>query len=556
MSLARPLFISKSGFLVGAQVNGNQSNIFERTKPLVNWNFVGEIPGIVTQLDFDTLESGFALVGATIFSTNSLYSTSDGGRHWTLVSTGKYVQVHFFNSQNGVALSNPPSGPGLGAEILITSDGGHRWTREPASALSQVSLFGSSYASFSFVSNEVGWLAFGGQPAAGSEEKWLFRTVNGGLSWTQIASTPSFSSPVTTRATSPGLPMGGYMDQVRFISPSLGYMVLARGGRGGVLKTVDGGIHWTGDQLLPNNDYRSTSIAEIATTTPFGGVAVTEAGSIWNQADSGAAWKEIYPPYRAMSISYRPGKIDISTEKGRVLALGPNPSATPKVIGNFGINTQAVDTVPSGEIVITSTEIEIRQSGKGWAKIPGPAVQQINYGRFLNSSVGLIVPGPLTTALEATLNGGQRWTRIPLPFLPLSLDPLSATNWWVIGEVLGPLVPNPYKKNIHVRSYALYNTTNAGRSWTEYKANWGSGGILVGVNFYSSSVGYAWTQNTLFSTTDGGSIFVSHKLPDNQAIPNPTSLAAGSSGRAWIVADSYPVFETRDSGTSWSALGS
>ena len=151
---------------------------------------------------------------------------------------------------------------------------------------------------------------------------------------------------------------------------------------------------------------------------------------------------------------------------------------------------------------------------------------------------------------------GQTWTKIPLPFLPFSLDPLSATNWWVVGEVLGPVIPNPYKKNVHVRTYAIYHTTNAGRSWAEYKSSWGSGGVLVGVNFDSSSVGYAWTQNTLFYTTDGGSKFVSHQLPANQALPNPTSLAFGSGGRAWMVSDGYPVLETKDSGASWSALGS
>ena len=553
MPLARPVFISKSGFLIGAEVNGNQSNIFERTKPLANWTYVGSIPGMVTQLDFDNLNSGFALVGATIFSTDSLYSTSDGGRHWTLVSTGKYVQVHFFNSQNGVALSNPPSGLGLGAEILITSNGGRSWTRESASALSQVGLFGSNYASFSFVSNEVGWLACGGQPSAGSEEKWLFRTANGGRSWTEVASAPIFSSPALHAP--PGLPIGGYLSQVRFISPSLGYIALARGGRGDVLKTVDGGIHWTGEQLLPSNDYRSTAIAEIALATPYGSIAITELGSIWNQVNSGTAWKEIYPPYRATSISYGSGKLDITTEKGRVLALGSSPSVAFRVLGNFGISNGEVDIVPGGEVVVTNTAIEIKRPGKGWTKIPVPVGWQINDGHFLSGSVGLIVPGPLTAALEATLNGGQSWTKIPLPFLPLSIDPLSATNWWAVGDVLGPLVPNPYKKNIHMRTYALYHTTNAGRSWAEYKTNWGSVTGLIGVNFYSSSVGYAWTQNTLFATTDGGRTFVSHQLPDNQAIPNPTSLATGSGGRAWLVSDGYPIFETKDSGASWSALG-
>lgn len=507
----------------------------------------------MTQLDFDTLNSGFALVGASIFSPDSLYSTSDGGRHWTLVSKGKYVQVHFFNDQYGVAVSNPPNGPGPGAEILTTSDGGRSWTKEPSSPLSKTSLFGSTYSSFSFISNEVGWLAIGGQPSAGSEEKWLFRTVDGGRNWTQVASTASVSS-VTTAATSAGLPIGGYLNQVRFVSPSKGYMVLARGGRGSVLKTTDGGIHWAGEQLIPSNGYRSTSIEEISTTTPYGEIVVTELGSIWNKANRGAAWQQIYPPYRALSISYRSGKIDISTEKGRVLALDSSASTASKLLGNFGINTEAVDIIAGGEIAITSSAIEIKRSDSGWTKIPAPPVKQINDGRFISASIGLIAPGPSSAALDATLNGGKSWTKVPLPFIPFSPDPLSATNWWVVGEVLGPLVPNPYKKDIHVRTYALYHTTNAGRSWTEYKTTWGKSGILAGVNFHSPTIGYTWTQNTLLTTTNGGQDFVSHRLPDNQTLPNPTSLAVGGRGRAWMISEGYPVFETKSSGASWSSL--
>lgn len=556
IALARPLFISKSGFLAESQVNGSQSDIFLRANPLGNWIPAGSIPGRVEQLDFDTLSLGFALVGSNTFSSTSLYSTSNGGRHWILVSTGKYVQVHFFNNRDGVALASPPTGPGLGAEILITSDGGRHWSTEATTAFSHISVFGVNYASFSFISAKVGWLAIGGQPGAGSEEKWLLNTANGGQTWTQIASTPPLGSPVATEPNAPGLPMGGYMDQIRFTTSLHGYMVLGRGGRGAVLETADGGVHWKGKQLLPGNDYRSTAIAEIALGTPFGGIIVTQLGSIWNQANSRDSWKQIYPPYRAVSLSYRSGQLDATTEKGRVLALGLGSSSGSKILGNFGINTEAVNVVPEGVIAINSTAIEIKRAGKAWTKMPIPAaVKQINYGRFLNSSVGLIEPGPPTAELEATQNGGLSWTKIPLPFIPFSLDPLSATDWWVVGEVSGPLVPNAYKKNIHVRTYSLYHTVNAGRSWTEYKANWGSGGILTGVDFYSSSVGYAWTSNTLFSTTNGGLSYISHPMPKSLVIPNAESLTAGEGGQAWMVSGGYPVFETKNLGATWSDLG-
>lgn len=255
-----------------------------------------------------------------------------------------------------------------------------------------------------------------------------------------------------------------------------------------------------------------------------------------------------------MSISYAFGKLGITTENGQVLMLNTNGFGGSSVLGKFGINTLAVDLVSSGEVVITNTAIEIRKSQGSWNKIPIPAGWQIIGGHFANASVGLIATSPRISALEATLNGGQSWTGIPVPFIPFSLDPLSETNWWVVGETSGPLVPNPYKKDVRVRTYALYHTINAGKSWTEFKANWGSLGVLVGAKFYSPLVGYVWTMNTIFFTSNGGATFVSHQLPDYQSIPNSSSLAVGTGGRAWIVADSYPVFETKDEGATWLAV--
>lgn len=289
-------FISKNGFLVEATADVKQSEIFGHAKPLSKWVYLSSVPGVVTQLDFDSVNSGFTLVQkAGDISVTSLYSTSDGGKHWKEVSSGEFVKVHFFDSQSGIAVSNPPGGPrpSHGPEILITTDGGHSWNVELPPALAQVSLSNNVYTSFSFVSKDGGWLALGGQPGAGSEEKWLFGTADGGHSWTRIASTPSLSSTVATLPASPGLPTGGYLKQIRFVSPTLGYLVLARGAPGGVLKTVDGGIHWIWEQLLRSDDFRPTSIAELAPVTPVGGIAVTDTGSIWNQVSFGTPWKEV-----------------------------------------------------------------------------------------------------------------------------------------------------------------------------------------------------------------------------------------------------------------------
>ena len=558
VNLSGPTYISKTGFIVAAQIVGNQSVIFERNKPLAAWSHTGTIPGAVDQLDFYSLNGGFALASGSYgqFST-ALYSTANGGRSWSRVATKRFAQIHFFDTRNGVALMDPPAAIGIGGQIMLTTDGGHSWaTGDPTSL--PIFAFGPGNASFSFVSRNIGWLAFGSQPGAGNEEKTLLGTIDGGQSWKEISSFGS-SLPIslTSAPASVGLPLGGYLEQIRFVTTLVGYLVLASGPHGAAFKTTDGGIHWNHTaQFLPSSNYRSTSITDLAPTTPYGGMAVTELGSLWNQASSGSPWTEIYPPYRAMSISERRGNIGIVTELGRVLSLGANSSAPPVTLGDFfGINTVGISLVQGGTVVLGNSAIESKQSGKGWKKRSLPPHWQVLDGHFASASVGLVVLGPRTQFIEATLDGGKSWTRIPTPFLPFALDPLSSTNWWVIGGVLGPSKPDSYNKKIFETSFNLYHTDNAGWSWNELKTTWGGTGGLSGVCFASDSIGYVWNQNTLFATTDGGVKFVGHQLPANQYLPGSSSLAVGSDGGAWLASDSYPIIETKDRGATWSPMG-
>ena len=550
-----PTYISSGGFIVAAQAIGSKTGIYERLQPKAPWTYLGAVAGVVAQLDFPTLELGFALVQGTGGQAVSLlYATADGGKNWDLVSAAQLSQVHFFDGANGVAAA--PSLPGAihGTEMLLTSDGGRIWTQAANSSFPQQGVYGIRYSSFSFISRQVGWFVFGSQPGTGMQQKWLFETTDGGKDWNQVSASPPFPSPTTTTAPSGGLPIGGYIQQIRFTSSSVGYLVLGRDSRGGALKTVDGGRHWAGIQFLPGaQEISSTAISDLAPSTPYGGIAYTVSGTLWNRANGGS-WVLIYPPYRAIDVSHGSGRTVALTVEGRLLQISSKASASFVTLGNFGINGGDASLVPGATVMLTPSTFEVlKSSAKQWSNQPLPKGWSVLSGRFATSKIGALVLGPARPELEATLSGGKSWTKIPLPFSAFSVDPLSATNWWLAGGISHPLVPNPYNKKILIWKYYLYHTTDAGRTWSQFGANWPGMGSLNGVQFISSSVGYTWNENTIFVTTNGGKTFVGHQL-SAYYIPGPSSLAVGTGGRAWLASDSYPVFESKDYGSTWSPM--
>lgn len=549
-----PTYISPSGFVVAVDTSGNKSNIYERTRPTAQWMQLGTVPGIVAQLDFTTQKLGFALVqGSSGRSSSLLYATTNGGRNWSLISTGQLTQVHFFDGLDGVAAAPAPSGAIHGTEMLLTSDGGHSWTQVTSSSFPQQGVYGIRYSSFSFISRQVGWFIFGSQPGTGMQQKWLFKTSDGGKSWNQASVSPPFPSPTTTTAPSGGLPIMGYVQQIRFSSSSVGYLLLARGPRGGALKTVDGGLHWAVVPFLPGNEMSSTAITDLAPSTPYGAIAYTVSGMLWNQP-KGGSWVQLYPPYRAIDVSHGAGRTIVLTAQGRLLQISSKASASFVTLGNFGVNGVGASVVPGATVMLTTSDIEVlKSSSKLWSKQPLPKGWSILSGRFATSKIGALVLSPPGSGIEATLNGGETWTKIPLSFTAFSVNPLSATNWWVAGGISHPLVPNPYNKKISVWKYYLYHTTNAGRTWSQFGASWPGTGNLNGVQFISSSVGYAWNDNTIFVTANGGKTFTGHNF-SAYYIPGPNSLAVGSNGGAWLASDSYPVFETKDYGSNWAPM--
>ncbi|HEV2250431.1 MAG TPA: hypothetical protein VGT60_07985 [Candidatus Limnocylindria bacterium] len=165
-------------------------------------------------------------------TTDRLAVTRDAGTTWATatppgITAAQLATVFFLDASHGWAVApgartlTTPVGTEL--QLFRTSDGGTTWTRTTAGR----TLWGSPGSMlFTFFDQQHGWLeiALEGSPLAAPSQ--LLATDDGGATW---------------RA----MPMIG-RGAIRFSSTKVGWLAsngYARGGR--LLRTVDGGVSWT-----------------------------------------------------------------------------------------------------------------------------------------------------------------------------------------------------------------------------------------------------------------------------------------------------------------------
>lgn len=164
-----------------------------------------------------------------------IYRTTNGGQSWQVVYSETGAQsscnwINFFDTLNGVAQTDDPNTAGHGLLILKTADGGTTWAplsnMPVANALEVV-----ANNCFHFYDKLNGW--FGTFPfAAGGSGGRVFRTTDGGSTWTGVA---SGNTEVVT--------------SVRFISSSVG--IRTSFAPQFLTRSVDGGQTWTPVNNLP-----------------------------------------------------------------------------------------------------------------------------------------------------------------------------------------------------------------------------------------------------------------------------------------------------------------
>ena len=169
--------------------------------------------------------------GAIATTEGEAFRTLDGGRSWKRFR--QRYGASFATERIGLGFRSHLVRNHLVLALLATSDGGVTW-RTRASPCTQAVAAG---ALIDLVTRSLGWIVCLGQPGAGNEEKAVFRTTDGGQSWSAGASAVTHPQ----RDVHGGLGGYGYPAGIAFAADGFGILWESRGT---LYVTHDRGLHW------------------------------------------------------------------------------------------------------------------------------------------------------------------------------------------------------------------------------------------------------------------------------------------------------------------------
>jgi photosystem II stability/assembly factor-like uncharacterized protein len=357
----------------------------------------------------------------------------------------------------------------------------------------------------------------------------------------------------------------GGVEDLRFVSATAGWLVEhAGGGHTHVLRTLDGGAHWTqvGDlaglqPYVTTGDFVGDGEAAIVGPPQKGTDLTTVAGPggrVYSTTDGGSHWQEADIP---VALGFLRSSSFVSPQEGWIATGPPN-----------GGSVSVYHTTDAGRHwrLLASTATTAALSGLG---PKGPRIE------FTSPEVGWISTFTQSGAalLLGTRDGGRAWRPVDLPAPPgVNMAGLRVTSdfptlfgtqgllvAWIEAEgtaVTGRLVGGAY----------LYSTQDGGLHWTYVRAVAGPWPTFLDATHWAN-FGPDPLANSVSFTADAGQTWTTPRR-----IPAPAGWApfyptfVGSSGWAVVTPDSkgpiggpnsagqlppYGVILTTDGGAHW-----
>lgn len=224
-----------------------------------------------------------------------VFKTDDGGVSWNqqlvdgFQAAASFLNgVHFFDANVGIAYGDP-IGSGLGEfEVWRTIDGGDTWTQTPGTSLPNP------------LSGEYG---YNNAPIASGDSLWfttskgrLYRTTDRGVTWfayqTPIADFGGVDTVGTTgnaHFNGPGATSNGYLLRaVGTTTPVYTYWTSTNGGQTWQGGAGNIGLPFTGTRFIINYIPGTTTIVATSATTPtgFGTSVSANNGTSWDNVES------------------------------------------------------------------------------------------------------------------------------------------------------------------------------------------------------------------------------------------------------------------------------
>ncbi|HVT17035.1 MAG TPA: hypothetical protein VHQ90_12760 [Thermoanaerobaculia bacterium] len=516
---------------------GTSRGVFKTTDGGANWSSINSGPlnptfprPAIYALTIDPAHPGTLYAGGSLDTRTDLFKTTNGGLSWTAINPANLSSTH--------ALAIDPTHPatlyaaGFGG-VFKTGDGGRSWIAVN-SGLPAASIAGSP----SFL--EV--LAIDPtNPAtlyAGTSRQGLFKTVDGGESWSAIDSGLTESPPSINA----------------LAIDATNAATLYAGTSTGVFKTTRGGKHWSAiNSGLTGTPVERVVIdpaspATLYTFSDLSGFKTIDGGASWSAFDSGVGQSA------GNTLAIDPTNPETLYAGGRGVAKSGDGGATwaqPSLIPPTqygGIRALAID--PTKPATVYAVEQQAYQSGFGMFSILVIVHRSTDGGTTwtaINSlpdalDVFALAIDPANSAtlyagtdrgLLKSANGGGSWTAV-LPhhlIRALALDPDNPTTLYAATES------------------GVFKSTDGGASWTSINAGLPSGPFsALAIDPTKSATLYASTfVSGVFKTTDGGSSWTAHNagLPSGNRI---SGLAFAAATSTLYAATDRGVFALTDSG--------
>jgi len=402
-----------------------------------------------------------------------------------------------------VAVSEKLPDGTIAGVVFRTSDGGHSWQQSTLST-SQLGL-----SKVQFVNAQDGWvLSSPGGVAAGSEGEDLFRTTDGGQTWSLVARAPG------------ALPLQGIKSGMGWISSTTGWITgsIAIPNAVYLYRSQDGGVSWQ-PQALPS------SFPAQATEPP-----------VFFSAREG-----LLPVI--FSTPQGPSFAVYATHDGGVTWSSSTPLSTISSVWDWDLLTMQQWWVVGAN---GSTLNVTSDGGQHWTAItPSANFQHISQLNFVSAQEGWAIStaSPTTPVLLKTMDGGQTWVQVSPGSQTASWKVVSSPSMGPSFDYLNAVAVVSANDVWAVGSYQ--NSQGSGQTLIEHwnGTNWqvipspnpGATTNILG-DVVAVSATNLWAVGAYQNSGDSGQTLIEHWNGTNWQIVSSPNMGTGSNGLLGVAA--------------------
>ncbi len=444
-------------------------------------------------------------------TTNGVYLTTNGGTSWTQEISGTATGV-VFNPSNGDTAYAAVEGEG----IYVSTNEGASWSKDNGSGSGALPSSDVGRIALAIAPSSPSTLFAGIANSSDGDLLGLYKTTNGGSSWTKESSITDYCTPQC------------WYDDVVAVDPGNASVVYVGGSEdnGTLFQSVNGGSTWTnvtlGDNLVElHEDHHALAFSASGAILYVG-----NDGGVWSNSSPASTTVDWTNLNATLAITqFYPG-LSIGASDPNLAYGGTQDNGVQQYQGTIAWNYAwcgdagwtALDFTNSDNVYASCAQYDVEKSTEG---------------------------GVLGTWYPATsgISTGDRAQFIP----PLVMDPVTA-------------------ETLYFGTYRVYQTTNGAESWATISSDLtgGSGTVTaIGVAPSNHKVMYVGTSNgyvEMTSNAGSGATWtkVSSGLPDQsitQVVVSPTT-----SSTVYVAFSGFPsgsgqhIYESTNSGSTWTDI--